>query len=108
LNTPKIPGLLFLLLAADRFDVLGQEKSREIFNDRQHTKKPGARINAECVVAGRLLARLRRSRRTSIHRSILTTDDGYEPDKRQRRRRIGVFHPVFIRLYPWLKIPEFG
>jgi lysophospholipase L1-like esterase len=39
-------------LAAERFDALGQAKSREIFNDRQHTRKLGARINAECVVEG--------------------------------------------------------
>lgn len=39
-------------LVADRLDALGQEKAREIFNDRQHTRKAGARINAECVVEG--------------------------------------------------------
>lgn len=38
--------------AADRFDALGESKAREIFNDRQHTRKLGARINAECVIAG--------------------------------------------------------
>lgn len=42
----------FFTLAADRFDALGQDKVREIFNDRQHTRKAGARINAECVVEG--------------------------------------------------------
>jgi rhamnogalacturonan acetylesterase len=39
-------------LGADRFDALGQEKTREVFNDVQHTRKAGARINAECVVEG--------------------------------------------------------
>jgi rhamnogalacturonan acetylesterase len=39
-------------LAADRFDALGQEKTRGVFNDVQHTRKAGARINAECVVEG--------------------------------------------------------
>ena len=44
-------------LACDRFDALGQEKSRAYFNDPQHTTKLGARLNAECVAAGlRLLA----------------------------------------------------
>ncbi|MBP7142314.1 MAG: rhamnogalacturonan acetylesterase [Opitutaceae bacterium] len=38
--------------AADRFDALGEARAREIFNDRQHTRKLGARINAECVVEG--------------------------------------------------------
>ncbi len=39
-------------LVADRFDAFGQEKTRPYFNDVQHTVKAGARINAECVVAG--------------------------------------------------------
>ncbi len=39
-------------LAADRFDALGQPTAAQIFNDTQHTKKMGARINAESVVAG--------------------------------------------------------
>jgi lysophospholipase L1-like esterase len=39
-------------LACDRFDALGQGKSRAFFNDPQHTTKIGARLNAECVVAG--------------------------------------------------------
>ena len=39
-------------LAGERFDALGQEKSRAYFNDPQHTTKIGARLNAECVVAG--------------------------------------------------------
>jgi lysophospholipase L1-like esterase len=39
-------------LACDRFDALGQEKTRAYFNDPQHTTKLGARLNAECVAAG--------------------------------------------------------
>jgi rhamnogalacturonan acetylesterase len=39
-------------LAADRYDALGQEKTRAHFNDTQHTNKAGARLNAECVVEG--------------------------------------------------------
>jgi len=38
--------------AADRYDALGQEKAASYFNDAQHTKKIGARLNAECVVEG--------------------------------------------------------
>lgn len=51
----RVGGALFIdlnALAADRFDALGQDKAREVFNDRQHTRKAGARINAECVVEG--------------------------------------------------------
>jgi lysophospholipase L1-like esterase len=39
-------------LAADRYDALGSEQSREYFNDNQHTRKSGARVNAEAVVEG--------------------------------------------------------
>lgn len=39
-------------LVADRFDALGQEKTKALYNDVQHTKKAGAKINAECVVQG--------------------------------------------------------
>jgi hypothetical protein len=39
-------------IAADRYDALGQQTSVEMFNDVQHTKKAGAKINAESVVAG--------------------------------------------------------
>jgi lysophospholipase L1-like esterase len=39
-------------IAANRYDALGQEKAAAYFNDFQHTKKIGARLNAECVVEG--------------------------------------------------------
>ncbi|HVT83155.1 MAG TPA: rhamnogalacturonan acetylesterase [Phycisphaerae bacterium] len=39
-------------LAADRFDALGQQKTAALFNDNQHTKKAGAKLNAEAVVEG--------------------------------------------------------
>jgi lysophospholipase L1-like esterase len=39
-------------LASDRYDALGQQKAAEYFNDTQHTRKTGARVNAECVAAG--------------------------------------------------------
>jgi hypothetical protein len=39
-------------LAADRYDVLGQERGAKDFADNQHTTKAGARLNAESVVEG--------------------------------------------------------
>jgi pectin methylesterase-like acyl-CoA thioesterase/lysophospholipase L1-like esterase len=39
-------------LAADRYDALGQQAATLMFNDLQHTKKAGAKINAESVVGG--------------------------------------------------------
>lgn len=43
-------------LAADRFDALGEARTRALFFDWQHTRKAGAQLNAACVAAG--LARL--------------------------------------------------
>ena len=44
-------------LASGRYDALGQKVAATYFNDFQHVKKPGARVNAESVVAGiKLLA----------------------------------------------------
>ncbi|MEO7415320.1 MAG: rhamnogalacturonan acetylesterase [Opitutaceae bacterium] len=51
----KTSGAFFIELngiAADRYDALGQEKTRPYFSDNQHTTKAGARLNAESVVAG--------------------------------------------------------
>jgi lysophospholipase L1-like esterase len=51
----KASGAFFLdlnTLAANRYDALGQEKAATYFYDYQHTKKVGARLNAECVVEG--------------------------------------------------------
>jgi lysophospholipase L1-like esterase len=48
-------GALFIdlnTLVADRMDALGQEAARKLYNDTQHTTKAGARLNAECVIAG--------------------------------------------------------
>ena len=48
-------GALFIdlnRLASDRYDALGEEKTATYFNDVQHTKKSGARVNAACVAAG--------------------------------------------------------
>lgn len=54
-DAARATGVAFIdlnALACDRFDALGQEKARAYFNDPQHTTKLGARLNAECVVAG--------------------------------------------------------
>lgn len=54
-DAAKASGTPFIdlnTIAADRYDALGQEKSRPYFNDNQHTTKAGARVNAESVVAG--------------------------------------------------------
>jgi lysophospholipase L1-like esterase len=51
----KASGALFIdlnTLASERWDALGQQKTAAYFNDNQHTKKNGARVNAECVIAG--------------------------------------------------------
>jgi lysophospholipase L1-like esterase len=48
-------GALFIdlnTIAADHYDALGEEKTATYFNDYQHTKKIGARLNAECVIEG--------------------------------------------------------
>ena len=39
-------------IASDRYDALGQQKTATYFNDFQHTKKIGARVNAASVVEG--------------------------------------------------------
>jgi rhamnogalacturonan acetylesterase len=54
-DAAKASGALFIdlnKLASDRYDALGQQKAAAYFNDNQHTRKTGARVNAECVVAG--------------------------------------------------------
>ncbi len=52
-DAAKASGALFIdlnAIAADHYDALGQEKTATYFNDYQHTKKIGARLNAACVV----------------------------------------------------------
>jgi lysophospholipase L1-like esterase len=39
-------------LSADKYDALGQEATKALFNDNQHSRKAGAHLNAESVVAG--------------------------------------------------------
>jgi lysophospholipase L1-like esterase len=39
-------------VSADKYDALGQEAARSLFNDNQHSRKAGAHLNAESVVTG--------------------------------------------------------
>ncbi|MGD0737372.1 MAG: GDSL-type esterase/lipase family protein [Terracidiphilus sp.] len=39
-------------ITADKYDALGQEAVRPLFNDTQHSRKAGAHLNAESVVTG--------------------------------------------------------
>jgi lysophospholipase L1-like esterase len=51
----KQSGALFLdlnTISADKYDALGQEATRPLFNDNQHSRKAGAHLNAESVVTG--------------------------------------------------------
>ena len=54
-DAAKATGVAFIdlnALVCDRYDALGQERTRPFYADNQHTTKAGARVNAECVVAG--------------------------------------------------------
>ena len=51
----KQSGALFIdlnTISADKYDALGQEAARPLFNDNQHSRKAGAHLNAESVVTG--------------------------------------------------------
>ncbi len=51
----KASGAWFIdlnTIASDHYDALGQQKTAAYFNDFQHTKKIGARVNAACLVEG--------------------------------------------------------
>ncbi len=51
----KQSGAYFLdlnTLSADKYDALGQDAVKPLFNDNQHSRKAGAKLNAESVVAG--------------------------------------------------------
>lgn len=51
----KQSGALFIdlnSLSASRLDALGQQAAAALFNDNQHTRKAGAKLNAEAVVEG--------------------------------------------------------
>jgi len=48
-------GALFIdlnTISADKYDALGEEATRPLFNDNQHSRKAGAKLNAESVAAG--------------------------------------------------------
>jgi lysophospholipase L1-like esterase len=54
-DAARMSGARFIdlnTLAANRFDALGEPQGRTYFNDPQHTKKAGARMNAEALVEG--------------------------------------------------------
>ena len=44
-------------LTADKYDALGEQAAKPLFNDFQHSRKAGAKLNAESVATG--IARLR-------------------------------------------------
>jgi len=51
----KQSGALFIdlnTISADKYDALGQDATKPLFNDFQHSHKAGARLNAESVVTG--------------------------------------------------------
>ena len=59
-DAAKVSGALFIdldTIAADQWDALGQKKTALYFSDTQHTKKIGARVNAECMAEGLKLLR---------------------------------------------------
>ena len=51
----KQSGALFIdlnIISADKYDALGQDAARPLFNDNQHSRKAGAKLNAESVATG--------------------------------------------------------
>jgi lysophospholipase L1-like esterase len=51
----KQSGALFIdlnTISADKYDALGEDATKPLFNDFQHSRKAGARLNAESVVVG--------------------------------------------------------
>jgi rhamnogalacturonan acetylesterase len=51
----KQSGALFIdlnTISADKYDALGQEATKPLFNDNQHSRKAGAQLNAASVVTG--------------------------------------------------------
>ncbi len=54
-DAAKQSGAYFLDLntvSADKYDALGEDKTKPLFNDFQHSRKSGARLNAESVATG--------------------------------------------------------
>ncbi len=54
-DAARLSGARFIdldTLSANKYDRLGQEGARPLFNDPQHSRKAGAKLNAESVVEG--------------------------------------------------------
>jgi lysophospholipase L1-like esterase len=54
-DAARISGARFIdlnTITANKYDALGQDATKPLFNDVQHSRKAGARLNAESVVTG--------------------------------------------------------
>ena len=54
-DAARLSGARFIdlnTITADKYDALGQETTKTYFNDFQHSRKAGARLNAESVATG--------------------------------------------------------
>jgi rhamnogalacturonan acetylesterase len=54
-DAARVSGARFLdlnTLTANKYDALGQEATKPYFNDVQHSRKAGAKLNAQSVAAG--------------------------------------------------------
>lgn len=54
-DAARMSGARFIdlnTITADKYDAMGQEVTRPYFNDFQHSRKAGAKLNAESVVTG--------------------------------------------------------
>ena len=54
-DAARVSGARFIdlnTLSANKYDALGQEATRPYFNDNQHSKKAGAKLNAASVAEG--------------------------------------------------------
>jgi rhamnogalacturonan acetylesterase len=54
-DAARMSGARFIdlnTISANKYDALGQDATKPYFNDNQHSRKAGAKLNAESVVAG--------------------------------------------------------
>ena len=54
-DAARVSGARFIdlnTITANKYDALGEEGTKPLFNDAQHSRKAGAHLNAESVVAG--------------------------------------------------------
>ena len=54
-DAARVSGARFIdlnTISANKYDALGQEATRPLFNDNQHSKKAGAKLNAASVAEG--------------------------------------------------------